>query len=394
MRTAPVLAILILSVIVLPGVGADKPSPKPAGELPKIKELPNPFIFSDGSLVRAAGDWERRRKELKNLFQDYMYGHLPPKPEKMRIKRGEQIIDKENQVILQDLELKLEHKDKTLTMHIRLALPQNAKGPVPVVIQSGFGRRGAASGRRFTVFTKRGYAFAECNFQEAAPDNKNHTRTTGVYQLFGAKIDCGALMAWAWCVHRVIDVLETVDKVDAKKTVVTGHSRYGKASLIAGAFDERIALTVPSHSGCAGAAPYRFIYGKSEQLHNIVGVFPHWFRPNFNQFIGKVQNLPVDQHELLALVAPRALLATEGTKDTWINPEGAQLTYLAAKKVYAFLNAGDKISIRYRPVGHIPSNEDLLDYADHVFFKKPLSEEFGKLAYKEEKKGFTWDVPK
>ena len=201
-------------------------------------------------------------------------------------------------------------------------------------------------------------------------------------------------MAWAWCVSRVIDALEKMDEIDAKKVVVTGHSRYGKAALVAGAFDERIALTVPSHSGCGGAAPYRFIYGKSEQLHNVVGAFPHWFRPDFDQFVGKVERLPVDQHELIALVALCALLCTEGTQDTWINPEGSQLTHLAAKKVYEFLKAGDKISIRYRPVGHIPSNDDLLDYADHVFFRKPLTEEFGKLAYKEEKNGFSWDLPK
>jgi hypothetical protein len=273
---------------------------------------------------------------------------------------------------------------------------------VPVVIQSGFGgRRPAAGGegvaqpgRPFAMFTQRGYAVAQCNFQEVAPDNKDQARTAGVYQLFGDKIDCGGLMAWAWAVHRTVDAIETVDQIDAKKVIVTGHSRYGKAALVAGAFDERIALTVPSHSGCAGAAPYRFIYGKSEQLHNIVGAFPHWFRPDFKQFVGKVERLPFDQHLLLALVAPRALLGTEGTKDTWINPEGAQLTYVAAKKVYGFLKAGDKISIRYRPVGHIPNNGDLLDYADHVFFNKPLSEEFGKLPYKEEKDGFTWDVPK
>src|SRR5262249_45979715 len=204
----------------------------------------------------------------------------------------------------------------------------------------------------------------------------------------------GGLMAWAWGVSRVLDALETVDQIDAKKAIVTGHSRYGKAALIAGAFDDRIALTVPSHSGCAGCSPYRFIYGKSEQLHNIVGAFPHWFRSDFKQFVGNVERLPVDQHQLIALVAPRALLATEGTNDAWINPEGSQLTHVAAKKVYEFLKAGDKISIRFRPVGHVPSLEDLLDYADHVFFNKTLPEEFGKLSYKEEKNGFTWDVPK
>jgi len=107
-----------------------------------------------------------------------------------------------------------------------------------------------------------------------------------------------------------------------------------------------------------------------------------------------VERLPVDQHLLLALVAPRALLSTEGTQDAWTNPEGSQLTHAAAKKVYHFLKASDNISIRFRPVGHIPSNDDLLDYAEHVFFKKPLPKEFGKLPYKEQEREFTWDVPK
>ena len=163
---------------------------------------------------------------------------------------------------------------------------------------------------------------------------------------------------------------------------------------MAGAFDERVALTVPSHSGCAGAAPYRFIYGKSEQLHNIVGFAPHWFRPDFNQFVDKVERLPVDQHMLLALVAPRALLSTEGTKDSWTNPQGSQLTHIAAKKVYDFLESGNQIGIRYRPVGHTPSNEDMLDFADYIFFDKALSEEFGKLPYPLEQNAFTWDIPK
>jgi endo-1,4-beta-xylanase len=394
MRTIRFLAILLLSGGGWAVVAADQKGPKSAGELPAIKELPNPFIFADGAPVRTVDDWARRRAELKDLFQDYMYGHLPPKPQKMTINRGDKVMDEENQVILQDLEVKLAQDDKTFTMHVRVAVPANAKGPVPAVVQSGFGRRGASGGKAFAPYAKRGYAVAECSFNEVAMDNKDRARTVGVYQLFGDQIDCGGLMAWAWGVSRVIDALETVDQIDAKKVIVTGHSRYGKASLIAGAFDERIALTVPSHSGCAGCSPYRFIYGKSEQLHNIVSAFPHWFRPDFNQFVGKVERLPVDQHLLIALVAPRALLATEGTQDTWINPEGSQLTHVAAKKVYDFLKAGDKISIRFRPVGHVPSIEDLLDYADHVFFNKPLSEEFGKLPYKKEKNGFTWDVPK
>jgi hypothetical protein len=368
--------------------------PKPANELAEIKELPNPFVFADGSSVRTAEDWQRRRAELKGLFADYEYGHMPPKPQKMTIERGAVTADEASKMSIQDLTVNLEQDGKTLALHLRLYLPSEAKGKLPVVIQSSFGpRMPTPMGKFYAIFAQRGYAVAECSFVEAAADGKD-ARKGGVYALFGEGIDCGGLMAWAWCVSRTIDALETVDGIDAGKAVVTGHSRYGKAALVAGAFDERIAVTVPSHSGCGGAAPYRFIYGKSEQLQNIVGFAPYWFRPDFNQFRSQVTRLPVDQHLLLALVAPRAVLQTEGTQDAWTNPEGSQLTHLAAKKVYEFLKAGDTISIRYRPVGHIPSNEDLLDFADHVFFGKPLSEEFGKLAYPEEKNGFAWDGPK
>lgn len=385
---------LILSSTALTLASADQDKRKPISELPEIKELPNPFVFADGKPVKTQKDWELRRVEVKEQFQDYVYGHLPAKPQKMTIKKGDKVTDEANKVILQDLDVKLEHDGKTLTLKVKLALPMNAKGKVPVIIQSSFGfGGGSGSGKRFMAFTSKGYAVAELSFNQVAAD-KDKARSSGLYHLFGDKIDCGALMAWAWGVSRIIDALETIPEIDITQVVVTGHSRYGKASLLAGAFDERITLTVPSHSGSAGAAPFRFIYGKSEQLHNIAGAFPYWFHPDFKQFTGKVNKLPVDQHLLMALVAPRALLMAEGTQDAWTNPEGVQLTYQAAKKVYDFLKAGDKISLRFRPTGHIPNNDDLLAFADHVFFKKALSADFGKLAYTVEKKGFAWDVPK
>src|SRR5205085_6047950 len=135
-------------------------------------------------------------------------------------------------------------------------------------------------------------------------------------------------------------------------------------------------------SGAAGLPPFRFVerfaqrHGKTETLTDIAKRFPGWMHPRFGEFVGNVDRLPVDQHLLAALVAPRALMNTEGLKDIWINPEGAQLSSLAAKKVYTFLKAEDKISFRYRDVGHIPSTPDLLDYADHVFFGKKLADDF------------------
>jgi endo-1,4-beta-xylanase len=391
---------LLFVALICTVAGATQDKRKPAGELPEIKELPNPFTFADGSPVRTKEDWGRRRAELKELFQDYMYGHMPPKPQKMTIKKGERTTDEANKIIIQILEVTLEHEGKTFTMSVTVALPLGAKGKVPVLIQSGGFGKGGAGVKRFKTYTDRGYAVAEFNWNSVAADVKG-AKKGGIYTLFGDQIDTGTLMGWAWGISRVIDALEqAVPEVDITKVFVTGHSRNGKGALVAGAFEERIALTVPSHSGAGGMPPYRYIddfakrNGKAETLQNVVNYAPQWFRPDFNQFIGKVDRLPIDQHLLAALVAPRALMDTEGLKDFWTNPEGAQLSNLAAKKVYTLLKAENKISFRYRDVGHVPSTEDLLAFADYVFFNKALPEEFGKMAYKEETKAFTWDVPK
>ena len=364
---------------------------KLVAELPEIVGLADPLIFADGTKVTSKLDWQRRRAELKKLFEEYEYGSLPALPERINVLKGNVIVNKAFGVSTQEFIISMGQGYGHLDVHFELTVPLKAKGKVPLVIQAGDGGLSplppwpgfpplpAQTGPDF--FTQRGYATASFRFTQLAADNKETARQGGIYTLFNDQIDTGALMAWAWGMHRIIDVLATQPRIDINKVVVTGHSRYGKAALLAGAFDERIALTVPSHSGAAGAAPFRFIFGKNEQLQNIVGYAPQWFRPGFEQFVGHVNQLPVEQHLLKALVAPRALLTTEGTLDEWTNPQGSQLTYLAAKKVYEFLGVPDKISIKYRPVGHIPSNEDLLDYADHVFFNKPLSKEFGQVPY-------------
>jgi endo-1,4-beta-xylanase len=404
MRAAQFVAVIAITVALSALSNAQVPGGKgrkAVVDLPVVKELPNPFIFLDGSPVKTAKDWDRRRVEIKGLFEEYMYGHMPPKPQKMTVKKGDRTTDEDNKVIIQKLDVTMEHDGKSITIAVTVALPMNAKEKVPVLVQStgfGFGKKPGAPGARFKPYTDRGYAVAEFSWNAVAQDN---ARKGGIYTLFGDQIDTGTLMGWAWGISRVIDALaEAVPEVDTTKVFVTGHSRNGKATLVAGAFDERIALTVPSHSGTGGLPPFRFVddfakrNGKTEALHNMAKAFPRWFHPKFGEFVDNVDRLPVDQHMLAALVAPRALMNTEGLKDIWINPEGAHLSTIAAKKVYTFLKAEDKISFRYRDVGHIPSTEDLLAYADHVFFAKKLPPEFGKMAYKEETKAFSWDVPK
>lgn len=404
MRHKLVLATLVFGALVglgfLPGLAQEQGKRNAVKDLPEVKELPDPFTFLDGKKVRTKDDWDRRRVEIKELFQDYVYGHMPPKPQKMTVKKGERTTDEANKVIIQKLEVVLEHQGKTVTIPVTVALPMNAKEKVPVLVQSTgfFVKKGGAPGQRFKTYAERGYAVVEFSWNAVAADN---AKKGAIYTLFGDDIDTGTLMGWAWGISRVIDALaEAVPEVDVTRVFITGHSRNGKAVLVAGAFDERIALTVPSHSGTGGVPCFRFVddfakrNGKTEALHNIAKAFPRWFHPRFGEFIDNVDRLPVDQHLLIALVAPRPLMNTEGLKDIWVNPEGAQLSHHAAKKLYSFLKAEDKISFRYRDVGHIPSTEDLLAYADYVFHGKKLPEEFGRPAYKAELKAFPWDVPK
>ena len=352
MRSVYLVAMFTIAACACTFAGADQDKQskrKPAAELPEIKELPNPFVFADGKAVRTKDDWNRRREEIKDLFQDYMYGHMPPKPQKMTVKKGQRVTDDANKVIIQNLEVVMENEGKTFTMNVTVALPAGAAGKVPVLVQAGgFGKGGGggAPGARFKQYTDRGYAVAEFNWNAVAGDNKG-AKKGGIYTLFGEQIDTGTLMGWAWGIGRVIDALEqAVPEIDATKVFVTGHSRNGKGALVAGAFEERITLTVPSHSGAGGMSPYRFIdefaerNGKAETLKNVVGYAPQWFRPDFTQFIDKVDRLPVDQHLLVALVAPRALMDTEGTKDAWTNPEGRPTRKLGSQEGLSLFECG------------------------------------------------------
>ena len=246
---------------------------------------------------------------------------------------------------------------------------------------------------------KRGYVLAEFDRTEIAPDKAG--RTGGLYDVY-PNDDFGCAAAWAWGFQRVVDYLLIRPEVDAKRLVATGHSRGGKAVLLAGALDERIAITAPNDAGCMGTGCTRFTYTnagttKNETLDAILKNFPFWFSPRLTQFVGREEQLPFDQHTMKALVAPRALLETQAHEDYWANPQGAQATYQAAKVVYDFLGVGDRIGIVYRPGGHahiLPDWEALLDFADRRFFGKSVTRRFDALPYPDNSAHiFAWQAP-
>jgi hypothetical protein len=278
-----------------------------------------------------------------------------------------------------------------IALRLKMTIP-TAKGPFPVVVS------GDLCWDRITPpivsqIIQRGYILVRFDRTEIAPDKND--RTQGAYRVY-PEYDWGALAAWAWGYHRVVDYLVGLDFVDAGRIAITGHSRGGKAALLAGAMDERIAVTIANNSGCGGAGCYRHQAEGSEDITAITGNFPYWWGPRMKEFVGRVDRLPFDQHSLKALVAPRALLTTEALGDLWANPEGTQLTHTAARRVFEFLGAADRIGICFRPGQHEQNGDDwtvLLDFADLHLRGKLASRRFDICPFTDVPRACDWSAP-
>jgi hypothetical protein len=359
-------------------------------QLPSIKELPDPFLLDDGKRVATKADWTQHREEIKAMVLYYEYGHLAPAPKRVVLREAASKMNESVGAIEKQLVLAT-GPDAKIAFRLILTVPPG-KGPFPVIVKGDL-CWSRVSTDILAAAVKRGYIVAEFDRTEFAPDSRD--RSKGVWPVY-PDVDWSVLGAWAWGFHRVVDYLVTQDEVDRKHIAVTGHSRGGKAALLAGALDERVALTCPNGSGCGGAGSYRILGEKCEDIAAITKSFPFWFHPRFREFVGRVDQLPFDQHSVKAIVAPRAQLNTDALGDIWANPLGTQMSYLATKEVYRFLGATNKIGTHYRQGKHEQNAEDwraLLDFADVQFFGKKVETKFDALPFPDAPKSWSWSAP-
>jgi hypothetical protein len=347
--------------------------------LPVITDLPDPLRMEDGRYVKTITDWRQRRKEILDLMLHYEYGHVPSPPGNVMLD-SVLVEDVRNKGLThyRQLRLKMGPEQKLfLTLHIYL--PNGLKEKRPTVLRIGLGDEAVR------MINKRGYIFACFDNNELDPD-KEGSDVVGPAQQLYLEYDWASLAVWAWGASRALDYLATLPEVDAGKVVITGHSRLGKATLLAGALDERFVMVVPNGAGCGGTACARILGDDAESLSLITSKkrFYYWFQKDFGRFGGHEERLPFDQHFLKALIAPRPLLTTDAYNDRWANPLGNQAAFIGAMPVYNLLGVPQNNMMHFRQGNHdqLPSDfKLLLDTAAHYFEKAPRPDNLRTLPF-------------
>jgi hypothetical protein len=317
--------------------------------VPKL-ELPDPLVMADGTHVTTGKQWAaQRRPQILEQFTRLVYGRAPVRrPDNMTF----DIFDEDRQAmdgkaVRKQVRIHFRTTRGDLSMKVGILLPKHVKAPAPTFLLICNRSTDNIDPLRKTKsefwpaeeIVARGYGAAAFFNGDVDPDKFDEFQD-GVHHLYdspdGRSNDAwGTLCAWAWGASRVMDYFETDDEIDHHRIAVLGHSRGGKTSLWAGARDERFALVISNESGCGGAALSKRKYG--ETVARINKSFPHWFCTNFKNFDNREEDLPLDQHMLMALIAPRPLYVASADEDLWADPRGEFLAALHASPVYELL---------------------------------------------------------
>lgn len=317
----------------------------------KLYKLPEVLKTMQGKKISSVKDWENiRRPEILKLFENNVYGQVPKDYEKISFEiKNEDKNAMNGAATLKEITIKVLRKQKKVTINLLLFTPNRIKKEVPVFLV--INHRGIRT-MDVTQVSKNdfwpaeevieaGYGIAGFDVKDVAPDDKTNFQK-GVLELYPKQLEMNngmrALSAWSWGASRVIDYFEKDNSVDAKKIITVGHSRGGKASLWCGAQDKRVSIAISNDSGNSGAALSRRNFGES--VKNVLR-FTHWFCPNYKQYADNEDKLPVDQHMLLALMAPRGVYIASAAEDFWADPKGQYVSLLEAQVAYNLYDIKD-----------------------------------------------------
>ena len=363
-------------------------------------ELPDPFALPDGGRIASREDWPERARAWRDMIVEMEYGGMPPAPDAVTVEPlcQSSVARWPGEPRLWTYRVHCHGGAQPFSFCVRILCPSGDGGPFPAIIHGdgcwwylteSIAQRVVESGCALVLFNRTEMAK---DLMRSAPGW--NTRSGGLYDVYPGGT-FATLSAWAWGYHRCVDLLCGLPFIDRDRIAVTGHSRGGKTTLLAGLTDPRITLTNDNGS-CAGGSPvYRYVGNGGETL-DILNSFPNWFGTGLRPFLGREDAMPFDQHCLLAAIAPRLLLSTFALDDRWSNPEGMVQSTRAAGEVYRFLGYPDNLAFNLRPGTHMHAPEDwevLLDFIGWKWQGKEPKVAYNTHPYTHLKPAFSWSAP-